>query len=100
VSSLHRSQRKGRKEARTDWFELTLPSCLPPSLSVIGDEVLNGKTRDTNSNFFAKLCFDMGVDLKRIETIADDPEEIREAAVRMVKNYDWVVTTGGVGPTQ
>jgi len=38
--------------------------------------------------------------LKRIETIADDPEEIREAAVRMVKNYDWVVTTGGVGPTQ
>ncbi|KAL7411079.1 MoaB/Mog domain-containing protein [Mrakia frigida] len=66
---------------------------------VIGDEVLNGKTRDTNSNFFARHCFDLGIELKRIETIADDPEEIAECARRMVKNYDWVVSTGGVGPT-
>lgn len=71
-----------------------------PSRAVIGDEVLNGKTRDTNSNFFAKHCFDLGIDLKRIEVIADDEDEIVEAARRMVGKYDWVVTTGGIGPTQ
>ncbi|TXT13343.1 hypothetical protein VHUM_00710 [Vanrija humicola] len=66
---------------------------------VIGDEVLNGKTKDTNSNFFAQFCFDLGIELKRIEVIADEEEEIVEAARRMTKNYDFVVTTGGIGPT-
>lgn len=32
---------------------------------IIGDEVLNGKTKDSNSNFLAKMCFDLGIDLKR-----------------------------------
>ncbi|EKC97705.1 hypothetical protein A1Q2_08017 [Trichosporon asahii var. asahii CBS 8904] len=53
---------------------------------IIGDEVLNGKTKDTNSNFFAQFCFDLGIDLI-------------EAARRMTKNYDFVVTSGGIGPT-
>ncbi|GAA5821392.1 hypothetical protein JCM10212_000279, partial [Sporobolomyces blumeae] len=66
---------------------------------VIGDEILNGKTRDTNSNFLAKLTFDLGIELKRIEVIADDEAEIGEAVTRMHKNYDWVVTCGGIGPT-
>jgi len=66
---------------------------------IIGDEVLNGKTKDTNSNFFAQFCFDLGIELKRIEVIADDEDEIVEAARRMTKNYDFVVTSGGIGPT-
>ncbi|KAJ7223173.1 MoaB/Mog domain-containing protein [Mycena pura] len=66
---------------------------------IIGDEILNGKTHDTNSNFFAKYCFEHGIDLKRIEVIADEEEEIIEASRRMVRNYDFVVTTGGVGST-
>ncbi|KAK1923692.1 MoaB/Mog domain-containing protein [Papiliotrema laurentii] len=66
---------------------------------IIGDEVLNGKTRDTNSNFFAQYCFDLGIELKRIEVIADDEEEIVEAARRMTQKYDFVVTSGGIGPT-
>jgi hypothetical protein len=37
--------------------------------------------------------------LKRIEVIADDEAEIIEAARRMSKNYDFVVTSGGIGPT-
>jgi len=37
--------------------------------------------------------------LKRIEVIADDEDEIIEAAQRMSKNYDFVVTSGGIGPT-
>lgn len=66
---------------------------------IIGDEVLNGKTKDSNSNFLAKWCFDLGIELKRIEVIADDEEEIAEAVLRMSKNYDFVVTSGGIGPT-
>ncbi|KAK4687120.1 hypothetical protein P7C73_g3004, partial [Tremellales sp. Uapishka_1] len=66
---------------------------------IIGDEVLNGKTKDTNSNFFAQYCFDLGIELKRIEVIADDEEEIVEAARRMTSKYDFVVTSGGIGPT-
>ena len=57
------------------------------------------QTVDTNSAFFAKYCFSLGITLKRIEVIADDESEIIEAARRMSANYDFVVTTGGIGPT-
>ncbi|KAL4889453.1 molybdopterin binding domain protein [Aspergillus ambiguus] len=66
---------------------------------IIGDEVLGGKTIDTNSAFFAKYCFSLGIQLKRVEVIADDESEIIEAVRRMSDNYDFVVTSGGIGPT-
>lgn len=66
---------------------------------IIGDEVLGGKTKDTNSNFMAKWCFDLGINLKRIEVIEDDESEIIEAVRRMSERYDFVVTSGGIGPT-
>ncbi|KAI9879133.1 MAG: hypothetical protein M1830_009521 [Pleopsidium flavum] len=66
---------------------------------IIGDEVLGGKTVDTNSAYFAKFCFSLGINLKRIEVIADDEGEIIEAARRMSGNYDFVITSGGIGPT-
>ena len=37
--------------------------------------------------------------LKRIEVISDDEDEIVEAVQRMSNNYDFVVTSGGIGPT-
>ncbi|CBF90022.1 hypothetical protein AN0183.2 [Aspergillus nidulans FGSC A4] len=60
---------------------------------------LIGQTVDTNSAFFARYCFSLGIQLKRIEVIADEEEEIIEAVRRMSKNYDFVVTSGGIGPT-
>lgn len=66
---------------------------------IIGDEVLGGKTVDTNSAYFAKFCFKLGISLKRIEVIADDEGEIVEAVRRMSSSYDFVVTSGGIGPT-
>ncbi|KAL1304515.1 hypothetical protein AAFC00_003502 [Neodothiora populina] len=66
---------------------------------IIGDEVLGGKTVDTNSAYLAKFCFSLGINLKRIEVIADDKSEIIEAVRRMSSNYDFVVTSGGIGPT-
>lgn len=47
----------------------------------------------------AKFCFGLGMQMKRIEVIADDEEEIMEAVRRMSSNYDFVVTSGGIGPT-
>ncbi|KAI5363088.1 Putative MoaB/Mog domain-containing protein [Septoria linicola] len=66
---------------------------------IIGDEVLGGKTVDTNSAWFAKYCFSLGIALQRVEVIADDESEIIEAARRMSSNYDFVITSGGIGPT-
>lgn len=66
---------------------------------IIGDEVLGGKTVDTNSAYLAKFCFKLGMALKRVEVIADDELEIIEAVTRMSTNYDFVVTSGGIGPT-
>ncbi|KAB5545932.1 MoaB/Mog domain-containing protein [Coniochaeta sp. 2T2.1] len=58
---------------------------------IIGDE--------TNSAFFAKWCFSLGINLKRVEVIEDDEGEIIEAVRRMSDRYDFVVTSGGIGPT-
>ncbi|KAJ5587240.1 uncharacterized protein N7459_003005 [Penicillium hispanicum] len=66
---------------------------------IIGDEVLGGKTIDTNSPFLAKFCFSLGIQLKRVEVIPDDEEDIMEAVRRMSSRYDFVVTSGGIGPT-
>ncbi|WFD03014.1 hypothetical protein MOBT1_001703 [Malassezia obtusa] len=66
---------------------------------IIGDEVLNGKTLDTNSNKLAKLCFELGIELRRTEVIPDDADTIAEAAQRLSRTHDWVVTSGGIGPT-
>ncbi|GAA5847471.1 hypothetical protein JCM3766R1_005358 [Sporobolomyces carnicolor] len=95
---------KNSDQVETPRFPLSdVPSNMPQvktcAMLIIGDEILNGKTRDTNSNFLAKMAFDLGIELKRIEVIADDEAEIAEAVRRMHKNYDWVVTSGGVGST-
>ncbi|KAK2596748.1 hypothetical protein QQS21_006143 [Conoideocrella luteorostrata] len=66
---------------------------------IIGDEVLGGKTVDTNSAYLAKWCFSLGINLKRVEVIEDDESEIMEAVRRMSDRYDFVVTSGGIGPT-
>jgi molybdopterin-biosynthesis enzyme MoeA-like protein len=47
----------------------------------------------------AKFCFSLGINMKRVEVIGDDEDEIIEAVRRMSKNYDFVVTSGGIGPT-
>ncbi|KAI2621476.1 Molybdopterin binding protein [Hypomontagnella submonticulosa] len=61
---------------------------------IIGDE-----TTDTNSAYMAKWCFSLGINLKRVEVVEDDEEEIMEAVRRMSDRYDLVVTSGGIGPT-
>lgn len=66
---------------------------------IIGDEVLNSKIKDTNSHYFAKFCFEKNIELKNISVVPDEEDEIVETLQRLCSKYDFIVTTGGIGPT-
>jgi molybdenum cofactor synthesis domain-containing protein len=66
---------------------------------VIGNEILSGKVTDTNSGFLARELRKRGVDVRRIVVIPDDLEEIAETVAEFHRRYDYVFTSGGVGPT-
>ncbi|KAI8098805.1 MoaB/Mog domain-containing protein [Halteromyces radiatus] len=66
---------------------------------IIGDEILNGKTRESNAYFLSRYLFDMGISLKRVEVIADDYDAIAETVTRLSSQHDVVFTSGGIGPT-
>ena len=66
---------------------------------IIGNEVLSGKTQDTNSHFLCTELRQLGVDVQRISTIPDDIEIIGQEVTTFSRQFDFVFTTGGVGPT-
>ncbi|KAJ3031778.1 UNVERIFIED_CONTAM: hypothetical protein HDU68_000065 [Siphonaria sp. JEL0065] len=68
---------------------------------IIGDEVLGGKTVDTNSAFLAKLCFSSGLSLKKIVVIPDDEVAIVQTVQDISAEFEGghVITSGGIGPT-
>ncbi|KAJ8651720.1 hypothetical protein O0I10_012708 [Lichtheimia ornata] len=74
-------------------------SSLTAACCIIGDEILNGKTQDTNSRYLAKFLFQMGIELKRIEVVGDDAEAIESTVRRLSSMHDFVFTSGGIGVT-
>ena len=66
---------------------------------VIGNEILSGKVVDTNSPFLCQELRELGVDVERIVTIPDAVEVIAEHVRAMSQAYDFVFTSGGIGPT-
>ncbi len=66
---------------------------------VIGNEILSGKVVDTNSSFLARELRRIGVDLRRIAVIPDDLDDIANTVRRFHERFDFVFTSGGVGPT-
>ncbi len=69
------------------------------AMIVIGDEILSGRTQDTNSNYLAVQLTLMGVDLKEIRVVSDDQAQIIGAVNRLRMKYTNVFTSGGIGPT-
>ena len=69
------------------------------SIIIIGNEVLTGKTLDTNSNFLCKNLHEIGIECKEISVIQDIEKNIIEKVNLFRKNFDFVFTTGGIGPT-
>ncbi len=66
---------------------------------IIGDEILSGRTRDTNLGDIARYLATFGVDLAEARTVGDDTTDIVAALDALRTRYDYVITTGGIGPT-
>ncbi|TFG23100.1 MAG: competence damage-inducible protein A [Promethearchaeota archaeon] len=67
---------------------------------VIGNEILIGKTQDTNSNWMAKRIAKYGHKLRRITSIGDSLEEISSTIQAILEREpDIIITSGGLGPT-
>lgn len=66
---------------------------------IIGNEILSGKVQDSNSYFLACELRALGVSLMRISVIPDDLDLIGNEAVLFSRSFDYVFTSGGVGPT-
>jgi molybdenum cofactor synthesis domain-containing protein len=66
---------------------------------VIGDEILSGRTKDKNIGFIAEYLTNIAIDLKEVRVVADDEADIIAALDALRHRYDYVFTTGGIGPT-
>jgi molybdenum cofactor synthesis domain-containing protein len=69
------------------------------SLVIIGDEILSGRTEDTNLAYLAKWLGNLGIHLSEVRVVLDDEKDIIESVNTLRKKYDYVFTTGGIGPT-
>ena len=66
---------------------------------IIGDEILSGRTQDTNLAAIARYLATFGVDLAEARVVGDVKAEIVAALNALRGAYDYVITTGGIGPT-
>jgi molybdenum cofactor synthesis domain-containing protein len=68
------------------------------AMLVIGDEILSGRTRDSNMHYLAGRLTEHGIAFREVRVVADDHAAI-VAGVRALTSYDHVFTSGGIGPT-
>jgi molybdenum cofactor synthesis domain-containing protein len=68
-------------------------------LLIIGNEILSGRTQDANLAFIAKGLNEVGVRLREVRVIPDVAETIIATVNEMRAKFDYVFTTGGIGPT-
>jgi len=66
---------------------------------IIGNEILSGRTLDINTQEVALRLGEIGVSLVETRTIADDRKMIIDTVRELSHKYDYVFTTGGIGPT-
>ena len=74
-------------------------SALTAAVLVIGNEILSGRTPDTNTNTIARFLGALGIDLKEVRVVGDAEDEIVAALNALRARYTYVFTTGGIGPT-
>ncbi len=75
------------------------PMTKSAAILVIGDEILSGRTQDTNTGHIARFLTALGIDLKEARVVGDEESEIVAALNALRGTYDFVFTTGGIGPT-
>ena len=78
---------------------MTANRIVTAALLIIGDEILSGRTKDKNIGTVADTCTAVGIDLKEVRVVPDEEAEIVGALNALRSKYDYVFTTGGIGPT-
>jgi nicotinamide-nucleotide amidase len=68
-------------------------------LLTIGDELLSGRTADTNAHFIARALTEAGLSATRFSSVGDGLEDIRRALTNVLPDTRFVIATGGLGPT-
>ncbi len=69
------------------------------AIVVIGNEILTGKSEDKNASFLIGEMYELGVALRRVVIIPDNVDVIATAVRECAEQFDYVFTSGGVGPT-
>lgn len=69
------------------------------ALIIIGDEILSGRTHDKNIPYTAEKLGAAGVRLMEVRVIPDNGQKIIETVNELRAIHDYVMTTGGIGPT-
>jgi molybdenum cofactor synthesis domain-containing protein len=76
-----------------------MPVTLTAAILIIGDEILSGRTQDTNTAHIARFLGALGIDLCEARVVPDLQAEIVAALNALRARYTYVFTTGGIGPT-
>ena len=69
------------------------------AILIIGNEILSGRTVDKNTSFIAKWLGDLGISVEEVKIIPDKEDIIITSLNELRKKYQYVFTTGGIGPT-
>ena len=69
------------------------------AMLVIGDEILSGRTRDSNMYYLAGELTKHGIDLREVRIVSDDEAAIIAGVTALSQGHDHVFTSGGIGPT-
>jgi molybdenum cofactor synthesis domain-containing protein len=75
------------------------PQTVTAAVLAIGDEILSGRTKDRNIGYIAEYVAKIGVEVREARVVPDDEAEIIAALNALRARYDYVFTTGGIGPT-
>jgi molybdenum cofactor synthesis domain-containing protein len=69
------------------------------AILIIGNEILSGRTKDTNTSTLATWLNSIGVRVVEVRVIPDVEKIIIDVLNSLRLNYDYIFTTGGIGPT-
>jgi molybdenum cofactor synthesis domain-containing protein len=69
------------------------------AMIIIGNEILSGRTQDKNLNYIAKKLASMGIIFAEARVVRDIEEDIVKTVNELRAKYDYIFTTGGIGPT-
>ena len=69
------------------------------AILIIGNEILSGRTKDTNTSTLATWLNSIGVKVEEVRIVPDIEKMIVNTLNVLRKNYNYVFTSGGIGPT-